>query len=37
MIVTLEERGFIGRVPGQARSIKLRLPREKLPDLEESP
>jgi len=34
MIVTLEKRGFIGRVPGQARSITLRLPRAQLPDLD---
>jgi repressor LexA len=34
MIVTLEKRGFIERVPGQARSIKLRLTRAQLPDLE---
>jgi len=34
MIVTLEKRGFIKRVPGQARSIRLLLPHEELPDLE---
>jgi DNA-binding MarR family transcriptional regulator len=34
MIVTLEKRGFIERVSGQARSITLRLPRAQLPDLE---
>jgi len=34
MILTLEKRGFIGRVPGQTRSITLRLPRAQLPDLE---
>jgi len=34
MVVTLERREFIGRVPGQGRSIRLLLPREKLPDLE---
>jgi repressor LexA len=34
MIVTLEKRGFIVRVPGQARSIRLRLTRAQLPDLE---
>lgn len=34
MIVSLEKRGFIVRVPGQARSIKLRLTRAQLPDLE---
>jgi len=34
MVVTLEERGFISRVPGQGRSIRLLLPRSELPDLE---
>jgi repressor LexA len=34
MVVTLERREFIGRVPGQGRSIRLLLLREKLPDLE---
>ena len=34
MVVALEERGVIARVPGQNRSIHLLLPREKLPDLE---
>jgi len=34
MVVTLEKRGFIERVLGQARSIRLLLPREELPDLE---
>jgi repressor LexA len=34
MVVMLEKRGFIERVPGQARSIRLLLPREELPDLE---
>lgn len=34
MVVTLERRGFIARVPGQGRSIRLLLPREKVPDLE---
>ena len=34
MIVTLEKRGFIERMPGQARSIRLLLPREELPDLD---
>ena len=33
MILTLERRGFITRVPGQARSITLRLPPEELPSL----
>ena len=34
MVVALEERGFMTRTAGQARSIRLLLPREKLPDLE---
>jgi len=34
MILTLERHGFIERVPGQAGSIRLLLPREDLPDLE---
>jgi Mn-dependent DtxR family transcriptional regulator len=34
MVVTLEANGLIERVPGQARSIRLLLPREALPDLE---
>lgn len=33
MILRLEERGLIERVPGQARSIRLLLPREELPEL----
>jgi repressor LexA len=33
MILTLERRGLISRVPGQARSIALRLPAEELPRL----
>ena len=33
MILTLERRGLISRVPGQARSITLRLPSEALPPL----
>jgi repressor LexA len=33
MILTLEARGFIDRVPGMARSIRLRLTRAQLPDL----
>src|ERR1035441_8883880 len=33
MILTLERRGFITRVPGQARSITLRLPPAELPPL----
>jgi hypothetical protein len=34
MILTLEKQGFIERVPGQARSIRLLLSRVDLPDLE---
>jgi repressor LexA len=34
MILTLEARGLIERTPGQARSIRLLIPREELPDLE---
>src|SRR2546430_2429216 len=34
MILTLERRGLITRAPGEARSIKLKLPPEKLPPLQ---
>ena len=34
MVLTLEDNGFIERIPGQGRSIRLRIPREELPDLE---
>lgn len=34
MVLTLEANGFIERVPGQGRSIRLLLAREHLPDLE---
>lgn len=34
MVLTLETNGFIERIPGQGRSIRLRIPREQLPDLE---
>jgi DNA-binding MarR family transcriptional regulator len=33
MVLTLERRGFIRRVPGQARSITLIVPLESLPQL----
>jgi Mn-dependent DtxR family transcriptional regulator len=33
MILTLEARGLIARTPGQARSIRLLIPPEELPDL----
>ncbi len=34
MVLTLHARGLIERTPGQARSIRLLIPREDLPDLE---
>lgn len=34
MILKLEERGFISRVPGTPRSIRVLLPVEELPRLE---
>jgi len=34
MILRLEESGLILRTPGEARSIRVLLPREELPDLE---
>jgi repressor LexA len=34
MILTLEKRGLITRTPGQARSFRLLIPREHLPDLQ---
>jgi len=34
MVLTLELKGFIERIPGQGRSIRLLIPREQLPDLE---
>jgi len=34
MVLTLESKGLIARTPGQARSIKLLLSRDDLPDLE---
>ena len=34
MVVELEHKGLIRRVPRQARSIELLLPRSELPDLE---
>ena len=33
MVVTLEQRGLIERVPGQASTIRVSLPPEVLPDL----
>ena len=37
MVLTLEKRGFIERVPGKARSIRLLVPAEDLPPLQEQP
>jgi repressor LexA len=34
MVLTLEANGFIERIPGRGRSIRLLIPREELPDLE---
>ena len=34
MVLTLEKKGFIEKVPQEARSIRLLLPRDQLPDLE---
>jgi repressor LexA len=34
MLARLQEQGLIERVPGEARSIRLLVPREELPDLE---
>lgn len=34
MILTIEREGLIFRIPGQARSIRLNVPREQLPALE---
>lgn len=34
MIVTLERKGLLSRVPGQGRSLVLKVPRAQLPDLE---
>lgn len=34
MVLTLEANGFIERIPGQARTIRVLLPREEIPDLE---
>lgn len=37
MVLTLERRGFIQRVPGQARSFTLLVPPESLPPLNRIP
>jgi DNA-binding MarR family transcriptional regulator len=34
MVINLEKHGLISREPGKARSIRLLLPRDELPDLE---
>jgi repressor LexA len=34
MVKTLHKRGLIERTPGQARTIRVLLPRESLPELE---
>jgi repressor LexA len=34
MVLTLEANGSIDRIPGRARSIRLLISREELPDLE---
>lgn len=34
MILKLEEKGFISRIPGQARSIQLLVSAEELPELQ---
>ncbi|MBI1898498.1 MAG: MarR family transcriptional regulator [Acidobacteria bacterium] len=34
MVLTLDANGLIERVPGQGRSIRLKIPHEQLPDLE---
>lgn len=33
MVLSLEKLGFIERTPGQGRSVRVLLPRERLPDL----
>jgi Mn-dependent DtxR family transcriptional regulator len=33
MIVTLEKRGLIARIPGRARSIEVLVPKTRLPEL----
>ena len=36
MVLTVEAHGFIERTPGQARSIRVLIPPEEMPDLTES-
>ena len=33
MILALEQKGFISRIPGQARSIRLLIPKDQIPQL----
>lgn len=37
MVLTLEVNGFIERIPGQGRSIRLLIPREQLPTSSRKP
>lgn len=37
MVLTLEARGLIERVPGKPRSIRVLVPAEELPPLQEPP
>ncbi len=37
MVLMLEKRGLIERVPGKARSIRVLVPVEDLPELQERP
>jgi Mn-dependent DtxR family transcriptional regulator len=34
MVLTLEKKGLIKRIPGQARSLSLLVTRDELPDLQ---
>lgn len=34
MILRLEARGALARIPGQARTLRILLPRQEIPDLE---
>ncbi|MFQ5825615.1 MAG: LexA family protein [bacterium] len=34
MVVTLEKKSLISKIPGKARSIQILVPRDELPDLE---
>jgi repressor LexA len=37
MVLTLEKRGAVSRAPGKARSIRVLVPPEQVPQLEEGP